>query len=101
MENEIEQLRREFYTLPKTNPHGMEQQIRHPDIRPQWIMRVIHAPYERWEDLGQTILVGRVPEFNRWIKVVFSGSPESGFFNTAYADRRLEREYGGRPWSEK
>ncbi len=101
MSNEIEQLRREFYALPKTSPHGMEQQIRHPDIRPEWIMRIIKNPYERWLDRNQTILAGRVPEFNRWIKVVFTGSPESGFFHTAYADRRLESDYGGRPWTER
>ena len=101
MENEIERLRQEFYALPKTDPHGMEQQIRHPDIRPEWIMSVIHAPYEVWEELGQTVLAGRVPEFNQWIKVVFIGSLEFGLFNTAYADRRLEKDYGGRPWPEK
>ena len=101
MTSDVERLRREFEALPKTNPHGMEQQIRHPDIRPEWIMRIIMEPHERWEDLGQTILAGRVPEFNRWIKVVFAGSPEYGLFNTAYADRRLERDYGGRPWPEK
>ena len=37
------------------------------------------------------MLSGRVPDFDRWIKVVFVGSPESGLFTTAYADRRLER----------
>lgn len=101
MANEIEQLRREFDALPKTVPHGMEQQTRHPDIRPEWIMRIIKNPYERWLDRGQTVLAGRVPELNRWIKVVFIGNPEFGLFNTAYADRRLESYYGGRPWPGK
>lgn len=101
MENEIEQLRREFDDLPKTNPHGMEQQTWHPDIRPEWIMRIIQNPYESWLDRGQPILTGRVPEFDRWIKVVFIGNPEFGLFNTAYADRCLESYYGGRPWPER
>jgi hypothetical protein len=101
MDNEIEQLRREFDALPKTDPHGMEQQLRHPDIRPEWIMRIIKNPHESWVDRGHTILAGRVPEFSRWIKVVFIEDPEFGLFNTAYADRRLENYYGGRPWAGK
>ena len=44
MANDIEQLRREFDALPKTTPHGMEQQLRHPDIRPEWIMSIIKNP---------------------------------------------------------
>lgn len=97
MAHEIEQLRREFYALAQTNPHGMEQQIRHSDIRPEWIMRIVKNPYARRLAQDQTILDGRVPEFNRWIMVVLAGNPEFGFFHAVYADRRLENDYGGRP----
>ena len=33
-----------------------------------------------------------------WITVVFVGDVETGRLLTAYQNRKLEREYGGRPW---
>lgn len=71
-------------------------------------MRVISEPYDEWQEVhprtGEpvTIIVGRVPQFNQWIKVVFEGSSvESGRFVTAYADRQLAKRYGGRPWANQ
>ncbi len=99
--SEDERLRREYEALPKSPWHGVTAYQRHSDIRPEWVMRVIHDPYEEWMEGvpgGEinTILSGRVPEFRQWIKVVFD---ESGtIFYTAYADRRLVDRYGGRPW---
>jgi hypothetical protein len=65
-------------------------------------MRIIANPYDRYTEIndGQemTILVGRIPQSRRWIKVIFIGTPESGQFHTAYRDRKLDRQYGGFPW---
>ena len=67
-------------------------------------MHVINVPYDQWEETNQftgetrTVLVRRVPQFGQWIQVVFEGSVETGRFHIAYANRRLERRYGGRPW---
>jgi hypothetical protein len=68
-------------------------------------MQVVGAPYDQWEEVMpdgevRTILVGRVPQFNQWIKIVFIGAIGAGELHTAYAGRRLERRYGGRPWKE-
>ena len=43
--DENERLRREYDALPKTPWHGDDTQERHPDIRPEWVMRVIYDPY--------------------------------------------------------
>ena len=101
---EDRRLRREYEALPKTPRHGEATQTRHPDISPEWIMRIIEAPFDRWEETTpggelRTILVGRAPEFSQWIAVVFSGDEITGYLHTAYANRKLERRYGGRPWS--
>ena len=102
---EDRRLRREYEALPKTPWHGEETANRHSDIHPEWVMRTINAPYDQWAEATpggelRTILVGRVPEFGQWIKVVFLGDEITGAFHTAYADRRLERKYGGRPWPD-
>ena len=96
------QLRLEYEDLPKTRWHGQSTTMRHPDIRPEWIMRIVKDPYDRWEEIApdgelRTLLVGRVPQFEQWIKVVFIGDLSTGSLHTAYADRRLGREYGGQP----
>ena len=77
--------------------------IRHPDIKPEWVMRVIEYPYDQWEEITRsgdlrTVIVGRVAQSNQWIKVVFSGIGDSRELITAYQDRRLQKRYGGRPW---
>lgn len=107
MTDEDRSLRREYQELPKT-PHGEQSERRHPDIQPEWIMRIIRNPYDQWDEVhprtGEpaTILVGRIPQFSQWIKVVFEGSSvESGSFVTAYADRQLVKRYGGRPWTSQ
>lgn len=77
---------------------------RHSDIMPEWIVQVVEDPYDRYEEYTssgelRTIVVGRVIQSNRWIKVVFIGDPdETGVFLTAYHDKRLIKKYGGRPW---
>jgi hypothetical protein len=102
--SETRRLRSEYNELRKT-PHGEQVTTRHPDIRPEWTMSIIKDPFDQWQEphprTGEpmTILVGRVPSFNQWIKVVFQGSSvETGRFFTHYADRQLARKYGGRPW---
>ena len=100
--NEISGLRRAYEDLPKTELHGVSAAERHPEIQPEWVIRIISEPYDRIEERRaetlMTILVGRVPEADQWIKLVFMGEPETGLFHTAYMDRRLSRKYGGRPW---
>ena len=104
--NERRRLRRQYAALPKTG-HGDETiKERHKDIRPEWVVMVIKDPYDRWpetddEGLPMTVLVGRVPEYNQWIRVVFYGTPEAGELQTAYPDRRLAKKYGGRPWQNR
>jgi hypothetical protein len=102
-DDENERLRRAFERLPKDPSHGESVLLRHSDIRPEWVMRVIAEPHDRYEETRpgsepKTIIVGRVPESRQWIKVVFLGNPETGLFLTAYHDHRLEDDYGGRPW---
>ena len=67
-------------------------------------MQILREPYHTYEessDEGEThtIIVGRVPQLNQWIKIVFIGELETGAFLTVYNDRRLEDQYGGRPWN--
>lgn len=102
--SEIARLREAFERLPKALGHGDSTLQRHSDIRPEWVMQVIAEPYDHYEEIPEggeryTIIVGRVPESNQWIKVVFIGDPETGLFLTAYSDGRLVRKYGGRPWN--
>ena len=101
--DDIARLRREFEELPKVRGHGESVILRHSNIRPEWVIRIIGDPFDRYEERDpagerQTIIVGRVPESNQWIKLVFIGDPETGILLTAYNDRRLEGKYGGRPW---
>ena len=97
-------LRRAFELLPKVEGHGDTALERHSDVQPEWIMEIIANPYHSDEVYTQdrelrTVLTGRVPESRQWITVVFVGDPETGLFLTAYHNKNLEREYGGRPWS--
>ena len=101
--NEDERLRREYEALPKVHVHGERAAQRHPEIRPEWVMQVIYDPYDRWQTVMsdgevRTILVGRVLPFSQWIAVVFLGDEITGALLTHYANRQLERRYGGRPW---
>lgn len=101
--DEIARLHRAFNELPKVPGHGESSVIRHPDIRPEWVMQILREPFHTFEELGSdrqlnTIVIGRVPESNQWIKLVFIGKPETGALLTVYNDRRLEGLFGGRPW---
>ena len=106
--DEIARLRRAFDALPKVQGHGDHAVIRHPNIKPEWVMQILREPFHRYEfhryeELGRdrqwhTIVVGRVPESNQWIKLVFISEPEKEALLTVYNDRRLEKRYGGRPW---
>ena len=101
--DEAASLRRAFDALPKVQGHGDSAVIRHPNIRPEWVMQILREPFHTFEELGNdrqwnTVVVGRVPESNQWIKLVFVGEPATGALLTVYNDRRLEERYGGRPW---
>ena len=103
-EVEIHRLRQSFYVMAKTS-HGEQALNRHTDILPEWVAQIVETPYDQWQETDPrsgnpvAILVGRVHNWNQWIKVVLSGSsPESSKFHTAYSDRRLEEKYGGKPW---
>ena len=96
-------MRRAFERLHKTS-HGRELAERHPNIRPEWVMRIIANPHDRWERTGgdgirRTFLAGAVRESNSWIEVIFLGDPETGRFETAFSNRNLARQthYGRRP----
>lgn len=96
-------LRQAYDRMRKAPRHGEDAQSRHSEIRPEWVMRIIANPHDRYEETHpdgerMTIIVGRVLESSQWIKLVFIGDPETGDFLTAYNDRRLEKWYGGRPW---
>ena len=101
--NENARLRQAFDEMRKTPIHGETMPERHSSVRPEWIMRIIADPYERYETHTpegerRTVLTGRVPESRQWIMVVFVGDPETGEFLTAYHKKQLAKEYGGRPW---
>ena len=69
-------------------------------------MLIVASPYERYEAVTpagerRTVLTGRVSESRQWIMLVFVGDPETGEFLTAYHNRQLEEEYGGRPWQNQ
>ena len=96
-------LRRAWEQLPKT-VHGRTLAVRHPDIRPEWVMYVIESPnaYE-WIEYStghsddlilHTILMERVPDAGAWVKVVFDGFLDSGEFLTAYQlrDQRAQED---------
>ncbi|MCY3543843.1 MAG: hypothetical protein OXH22_07365 [Chloroflexi bacterium] len=97
-------LQRAFDRLPKSGSHGSTVTSRHPDVRQEWIISIIEEPYDEWiethERSGQrkTIVVGRVPEFEQWVKVVFIGVGDNRELLTAYPDRRLSKRYVVRPW---
>ena len=100
---EIVRLRREFDALPKVPGHGDSVLRRHPNIKPEWVMQILREPFHIDEEIGSdgqrhTVIVGRVPQLNQWIKIVFIGEPETGALLTVYNDRRLEDQFGGRPW---
>lgn len=97
-------LRRAFELLPKVEGHGDTALERHNDVLPEWIMQIIANPYRSDEVYTRerelrTVLTGRVSESRQWIMVVFVGDTETGRFLTAYHNKNLEKEYGGRPWS--
>lgn len=104
--NEKRRLRREYAALPKTDHGGKTTTERHKDIAPEWVISILNDPRDRWSETDQnglpmTVIVGRVPERNQWIRLIFYGTPESGEFHTAYSDRRLAKKYGGRPWPNR
>lgn len=100
-------LRRAWEELPKTE-HGRHLQSRHPDVRPEWIMRVIESrdSYE-WIEYSTTpeeglrvwrVQVGWVPEIETWIKIVFEEGITGDEFDTAYRlrDKQAEHQLRGR-----
>ena len=96
-------LRRAFELLPKVAGHGEGARRRHRDVLPEWIMQIMAYPHEQnevytHEGEMRTVLNGRVPECRQWIAVVFVGDLVTGRFLTAYQNRKLEDQYGGRPW---
>ena len=101
-DTERQRLRQEYDALPKT-PHGVNERRRHEEVQPEWIVRILNDPYDEWPETSTdgeliTILVGRVPEFQQWIRIVMLGTRSRGEIHTAYPDRRLEKRFGGRPW---
>ena len=100
-------LRRAWEELPKTE-HGRHLQSRHPDVRPEWIMRVIESrdSYEWMEYVTTheeelrvwTIRVAWVAEAARWIEVVFEEFSDGGQFDTAYRlrDKQVEQRLKGK-----
>ena len=103
--DENARLRRAYQRMRKVSGYGEDILSRHPSIRPEWDMQIIEEPYDRYEEhqYGErrTCIVGRVPDSNQWIKLVFVGDPETGEFLTAYQDKRLTIRYGGHPWLTK
>lgn len=103
--DQIVRLRRAFDEMPKVPGHGTSLGERHGDMRKEWVMRIIAAPYDRWEEYvdgeRRTVLVGRVSQSRQWLQVVFVDDPETGRFLTAYRNRRLNKKYGGGPWEQK
>ena len=100
-------LRREYERLPKALGHGGNLLRRHSDLKPEWIMQVINNPYDQWEETTsggerRTVLVGSVREVREWIKVVFiERDDRTRELLTAYQDRRLAQDYGGKPWTNE
>ena len=99
--DEIERLRREFDRLPKTE-HAKDVLERHPEVRPEWVMQVIEAPYEEWTENDargrrSRVIAGRVAGASQWIKVIIN---PQGLLITAHFDHHLEDRFGGRPWPE-
>ena len=79
--------------------------MRHASLLPEWVMAIIAEPREQYEVYTsegerRTVLTGRVLECPQWIMVVFVGDVDGGQFLTAYQNSKLERRYGGRPWTE-
>lgn len=104
-DEERDGLRRAFELLPKVAGHGEDVLRRHASLLPEWVMAIIANPYEQFEVYTRegerrTVLTGRVTESLQWIMVVFVGDVETGKFLTAYHNNKLERRYGGRPWTE-
>ena len=103
---ERERLLRLYEALPKTDYRIRRSQYKHSDIRPEWIAAIVENPYDVREVLTpvphgtepRTLFIGRVPEFRQWICVVMIGWGEDLELHTSYADKRLEKDYGGRPW---
>jgi hypothetical protein len=51
-ESENRRLRPEYEQLPKVPGHGGSATVRHADVPPEWIMRVITEPYDQWEEVN-------------------------------------------------
>ncbi len=105
--SENARLRRAWEEFPKT-AHGRLIEERHPDLRPEWIMRIIESldSYE-WLEYGTTpdgqlriwiIRAGWVTEIETWIEVVFEERSGDDEFHTAYRlrDKQVEHRLRGR-----
>ncbi len=93
-------LLRAFDQLPKTI-HSTDVFKRHPEVRPEWIMRIIEDPYDEWVETDASgrisrVVAGRVEDASQWIKVILSAQ---GRLVTAHFDHHLEDRFGGRPWT--
>ena len=101
---ETRRLRQAYAALPKIAAHGETTITRHPQVQPEWVIQVLENPYDQWlvdwwTGKLRKNTVGRVPELNRWILVVLEWHNGDWALITAYPNRGLEKEYGGRPWS--
>ena len=101
---ETRRLRLAYAALPKTG-HGQVTPIRHSDVQPEWVIQIIENPYDQWPENGphgeeRIALAGRIPGFSQWIRVVFVKGDGVNLLHTAFADHRLARKYGGRPWRD-
>ena len=74
---------------------------RHPDVRPEWVIRAIESSDYEWTEYSttpvgdlvvQTILVGYIAEVDVWVKVVFEGYLDGGKFHTAHQLRRRQMD---------
>ena len=96
---ETRRLRQAYAAYPKIRGHGETTRQRHSEIQPEWIMSIIENPYDEWlKPDGRKNLAGRIPQFNQWIMVILEPHDGGWALLTAYANRGLEKKYGGRPW---
>ena len=83
--------RRRYARRVIANPTPHYDPNRHSQVQTEWIERTITEPYHQRRDTdGRMIYFGKVPEVNKWLRVVV----ENDQLLTAYFDRRLIRRWG-------
>ena len=65
-------------------------QTEHPEIELIWVERAIVEPDHQMADRGRVVYFSRIPESDRWLRVVL----ENDRLLTAYLDRRIPRRLG-------